>query len=115
MNVVLLRMAYLEHGSAVWCEAALPNITTLTSLSTTIQEAFVLGNEGTFEYEVLGVRAPGGRARLRDLIASGVTRFRYLQSGARKQQVEIVIVPLPRARVEPSIAGRKERPYGTAD
>lgn len=95
MNVVLLKMAHLENNSAVWHEAALSNITTLRSLTGIIQEAFALGDEGAIEYEVLGSRAPGYRARLRDLVASGVTRFRYLQNSARKRCVEIVIVPLP--------------------
>ncbi len=114
MNVVLLRMVHLEGDPAVWLETAVPNITSLKSLSRTIQEAFSLGKDGTFEYEVLGCRAPGYRARLRDLMASGVTRFRYLQSDGRKQRVEIVIVPSPPAHLEPSTAEGRERPYGTA-
>lgn len=114
MNVVLLRMVHLEDNPATWREAVLPNITSLKSLSNTIQETFSLGSEGVFEYEVLGCRAPGCRARLRDLIASGVTKFRYLQSGARKQQVEIVIVPLPRVQPEHLSAESRERTYGPA-
>ena len=113
MNVVLLRMAHLGDDPTVWHEAVLPNIETLKSLSVTIQKAFSLGNDGAFEYEVLGCRAPGCRARLRDLLASGVTRFRYLQSDAPKQQVEIVIVPLPRAYLEHSVVGSGKRPCGT--
>ena len=113
MNVVLLRMAHLEDDPAVWREAVLPNIETLKSLSVTIQKAFAFGSDGTIEYEVLGCRAPGYRARLRDLLASGVTRFRYVQSGAHKQHVEIIIVPLPRTRLEHSVAGSRERPCGT--
>ncbi len=110
MNVVLLRMAHLNDDPAVWREAALPNFTTLKSLSSIIRKAFALGSEGAFEYEVVRYRAPGGRARLCDLIIAGVTRFRYLQSGIDEQQVEIVIVPLPRSRLEPSIAESRKRP-----
>jgi hypothetical protein len=106
-------MAHLGDDPTVWHEAVLPSIETLKSLSVTIQKAFSFCSDGAFEYEVLGCRAPGCRARLRDLLASGVTRFRYLQSGACKQQVEIVIVRLPRAHLEHSIAGRKDRPHGT--
>ena len=112
MNVVLLRMAHLDDP-AVWRETAVPNVTTLKALSRIIQEAFALGGEGAIEYEVLGNRAPGYRARLRDLITSGITRFRFLQSGARKQMVEIVIVPLPRAYLEHSVVGSGKRPCGT--
>ena len=113
MNVVLLRMAHLEDDHVVWREAVLPNIETLKSLSATIQKVFAFGNDGAFEYEVLGCRAPGYRVRLRDLLACGVTRFRYLQIGARKQQVEIVIVPLPPTHLEHSAAGNREHPCGT--
>jgi hypothetical protein len=113
MNVVLLRMARLEDDPAVWREAVLPNITTLKSLSSTIQEAFALGSDGAFEYEVFGCRAPGCRARLRDLLTSGVTRVRYLHGGARQQQVEIAIVPMQMAHLERSTAGSSERPHGT--
>lgn len=114
MNVVLLRMAHLEDGPAVWREAVLPSIETLKALSVTIQKAFAFASDSAFEYEVLGCRAPGCRARLRDLLASGVTRFRYLQIGSPKQQVEIVIMPLPRAHLEHSVVGSREQPYGTA-
>jgi len=112
MNVVLVRMANLQTDPAVWHEAALPNIETLKSLSVVIQRAFALGSERAFEYEVLGCRAPGGRARLCNLIASGVTRFRYLQSGPRQQQVEIEIVPLARAHLGRSTAGSNKEPSG---
>jgi len=114
MNVVLLRMASLDDGPAVWHEAVLPNITTLKALSGTIQEAFSLGHEGAIEYEVLGCRAPGHRARLRDLVVSGITRLRYLQSGRRKCRVDIVLTPLSASPLDRSIAASKERPRGTA-
>jgi hypothetical protein len=114
MYVVLLKMALFADGPVVCHEAGLPNITTLKSLSTTIQEVFDLGCDGAIEYEVLGCRAPGCRARLRDLIVSGITRFRYVQNGARKQCVEIDIVMLPRTPIERSVTGAGERPRGAS-
>jgi len=109
MYDILLRMAHLESYPAVWREASLPNILTLKSLSLTIQEEFALGSEGTIEYEVLGCRAPGHRVRLRDLLASGITRFCYLQNGARPQRIEIVIVPPTRINRE-GLASMKRPP-----
>ena len=106
-------MAHLGDDPTVWHEAVLPSIETLKSLSVTIQKAFSFCSDGAFEYEVLGCRAPGYRVRLRDLLACGITRFRYLQIGARKQQVEIVIVPLPPTHLEHSAAGSREHPCGT--
>lgn len=97
MTLVLLRMAHMTAGLVDKREIAVPNITTLKSLRSTIQGIFNFGNEGTFGYEVLGCAAPGYHARLRDLVASGVSRFRYLHNGAIKEVVEIAIVSLPPA------------------
>jgi hypothetical protein len=112
MNVILLRMAYFSDGPVVWHEAGLPNVTTLKALSVIIQKAFDLSSEGPIEYEVLGCRAPGCRGRLRDLIISGITRFRYVQNGARKQCVEIDIVLLPRTPPEHSMVRNSDKPHG---
>ena len=94
MNVVLLKMAQIGDHPTVWHEVVLPSIETLKSLGPTIQKVFSLSNDRTFEFEVLGCRAPGHRARLRDLLISGIAQFRYLHNGAQKQKIEIVMVPL---------------------
>lgn len=95
MTLVLLRMAQLTPEPATNREIAVPSATTLHALRNTIQDVFGFGKEGTFGYEVLGCAAPGYRAKLRDLVASDITRFRYLQNGSSKYVVEIAIV-LPR-------------------
>lgn len=92
MTLVLLRMAHLTPEPTATCEIAVPSITTLNALRSTIQDTFKFSDEGTFGYEVLGCAAPGYRARLRDLVASGITHFRYLQNGPSKHVVEIAIV-----------------------
>jgi hypothetical protein len=94
MNVILLKMAKIGENPAVWHEIVLPSIETLKSLGITIQKVFSLSSDRTFEYEVLGCRAPGHRARLRDLLISGIAQFRYLHNGTQKQKIEIVMVPL---------------------
>ena len=104
MTVVLVKMAHFVEDPAICHEAALPAITTLKSLSGTIQEAFDLGRADAFEYEVLGCRSPGCRGRLRDLMATGITRFGYLHHGAPKTRIEIAIIPMPRAGSNRSIA-----------
>jgi hypothetical protein len=90
-------MAYLTSDSAAKREIAIPTVTTLQSLRGIIQGTFEFVDEGAFSYEVLGCAAPGYRVKLRDLILSGVTQFRYLQDGSPKQIVEIAIVPPPQA------------------
>lgn len=110
MNAVLLKMALLDNYPAIRHETLVPNIATMKSLSRTIQEAFALDDKGTIEYEVLGCRAPGHGARLRDLVVSGITRFRYLQNGARKRRIEIVIVAPPRTGPEDSTVVNTRRP-----
>jgi hypothetical protein len=110
MNAILLKMALLDNYPVVCRETLVPNIATLKSLRRTIQEAFALDDKGTIEYEVLGCRAPGHHARLRDLVVSGITRFRYLQNGARAQRIEIVIVLPPHTNLEHVIVENTERP-----
>lgn len=97
MTLVLLRMAHLTTDVVDKREIAVPNITTLKSLCGTIQNVFSFSNEGTVGYEVLGCAAPGYHAKLRDLVTSGITRFRYLQNGTSKKVVEIAIISLPPA------------------
>ncbi|GAA0567680.1 hypothetical protein [Rhizomicrobium electricum] len=105
MTHVLLRMTYLKSGTAIKRETTIPNSTTLKALRGIIQDLFGLGEAQSCGYEVLGCAASGHRARLRDLTASGITRFHYLQSGASKQAVEIAIVP-PERVVRPAFVDR---------
>lgn len=110
MQVILLKMAQTGPNPAVWHEVVLPTAATLKSLGATIQKAFSLSRDRTFEYEVLGCRAPGHRVKLRDLLASGVTRFRYLDNDAQRQKIEIVLVALNDPTAQRRTATDAKRP-----
>lgn len=91
MDIILLQISVVAGEPYLRCEVEIRARTTLAFLRKVIRTTTGLPDDKMFEYDVMGYRAPGGNATINDLIAQGVTRFRYLHKSTPGWHIELLI------------------------
>lgn len=78
---LLLRMRLVPSDPPIRREIEMPITAKLRALGAFINTLDIWATTTTWEFEVLGSRSNGGRARLSDIFSAGVTRFRCIPNG----------------------------------